>query len=185
MKFGYARVSRDDQNLDLQTDALRRAGVDELYEERMSGTKLSRPKLDELLIKLRRGDTLVVWRLDRLGRTARQLITLAERFEAKGISFISLTENFDTSTPAGKFCFTIFCAAAQMERDVLAERTRHGLTAARARGRVGGRKAQDRRSVDTALRMYSSGLHSITEITRATGLSKTTLYKYVRLSKSE
>lgn len=180
MKFGYARVSRTDQNLDMQIDALTKYGVDEIYEEKVSGTKQSRPELVILLGKLRTGDTLVVWKLDRLGRTVRQLLALSEEFQAKGINFVSLTENFDTTTAMGKACFNIWCVLAQMERDVIAERTKTGLASARARGVKGGRKPHDRKNIDTALKMYFSNDYSISEILRLTGISKTSLYKYVR-----
>ncbi|WP_058486837.1 recombinase family protein [Defluviitalea phaphyphila] len=180
MKFGYARVSKDDQNLDLQIDALRKYGVDEIYTEKITGTKQNRQQLTELLNKLRAGDTLVIWKLDRLGRTTKQLLALAEDFQKRGINFVSITENFDTSTPSGKFVFHIFCAMIQMERDVISERTLAGLAAARKRGRRGGRKPKDKKSIERALKMYFSNEFTIKDIEEATGLSKTTLYKYVR-----
>jgi len=180
MKFGYARVSTDDQNLYLQIDALKDYGVDEIFEEKESGTKKNRPELLSLLSKLRAGDTLVIWRLDRLGRTVKQLLELAEDFEKKGINFVSLQEDFDTSTPMGKFVFVVFCAMAQMERDITSERTKAGMTAAKKRGRVGGRRPKDNKNVEIALKMYYSNEYSIPEIIEATGLSKTTIYKYVR-----
>lgn len=185
MKFGYARVSTNDQNLDLQVDALQKYGVDEIYKEKVTGTKEERQQLTELLNHLRAGDTLVVWKLDRLGRTVKQLLSLAEEFEKKGIFFISIKENFDTSTPVGKFTFHMFCAMAQMERDVIAERTKAGLAAAKKRGRLGGRKPKDPKNVERALKMYFSNEFSIKDIEEATGLSKTTIYKYVREYKKE
>lgn len=180
MKFGYARVSKDDQNLDLQIDALKEYGVDEIYKEKITGKKKDRQQLTELLGKLRTGDTLVIWRLDRLGRTVKQLLALAEDFEKRNIHFVSLTEAFDTSTPMGKFVFHMFCGIAQMERDVIAERTVAGLLAAKKRGRSGGRRPKDSKSIETALKMYFSNEFSIKDIEKATGLSKTTIYKYVR-----
>ncbi len=183
MIFGYARVSTDDQNLDLQIDALSNYGVDEIFEEKISGKKIDREKLNELLIKLRAGDTLVIWRLDRLGRTVKQLLDLAEDFERKEIKLVSLRENFDTATPAGKFAFHLFCAMAQMERDVISERTKSGLEAARKRGRVGGRKPIEDKTIETAMKMYFSNSFSIEEILSVTGVSKSTLYKYIRKSK--
>lgn len=179
MKFGYARVSKTEQNIDLQIDALREYGVDEIFEEKISTRKLSRPKLQELLGKLRSGDTLVVWRLDRLGRTVKQLIALAEDFEEKGINFVSLQENLDTTSATGKFTFHLFCSMAQMERDVISERTKAGLDAARSRGRSGGRKAIDDKTIEKAVKMYKSNEFSIKEILETTGIAKTTLYKYL------
>ena len=179
MRFGYARVSKTEQHIELQIDALRKYGVDEIFEEKISSRKLSRPKLQELLGKLRPGDTLVVWRLDRLGRTVKQLIALAEDFEAKGINFVSLQENLDTTTATGKFTFHLFCSMAQMERDVISERTKAGLDAARARGRNGGRTPVDSKTIEKALKMYKSDEFSIKEILETTGISKTTLYKYL------
>lgn len=179
MKFGYARVSKAEQNIELQIDALREYGVDELYEEKISTHKASRPKLQELLSKLRAGDTLVVWRLDRLGRTVKQLIALAEDFEAMGINFVSIKENLDTTTATGKFTFHLFCSMAQMERDIISERTKAGLDAARSRGRTGGRKAVDEKTIEKAAKMYKSNEFSIKEILETTGISKTTLYKYL------
>lgn len=180
MKFGYARVSGREQNLDLQRDALRNYGIDELYEEKVSGNKEERSQLSEVLRQLRKGDTLVVWKLDRLGRTVKQLLALAEGFEKKGINFVSLTEQFDTSTPMGRYCFTLWCALAQMEREVISERTNAGLKAAKARGRVGGRKPHDPKLVERAIKMYKSNDYSIKDITDSTGISKATLYEYVK-----
>ena len=179
MIFGYARVSKDDQNLDLQRDALRNYGVDEIYEEKISSGK-KRPQLQELIGKLRAGDTLVIWKLDRLSRTVKQLVKLAEDFSKTGINFVSLQEQLDTTTAMGKFCFHIFCAAAQMERDVISERTIAGLNAARARGRKGGRKPVDEDAVALAVKLYRVNELTIAEITEATGISKTSLYKYLR-----
>ena len=179
MIFGYARVSKEDQNIFLQIDALRNYGVDEIFEEKISGRHQRRPKLQELLSKLRAGDTLVIWRLDRLGRTAKQLISLAEDFEKNGIRFVSLKENLDTTTATGKFCFLIFCAIAQMERDVISERTKAGLDAARARGRHGGRPAPDKKKLEKARKMYESQKFSVREIAETVGISVTTFYKYI------
>lgn len=180
MKFGYARVSKDDQNLDLQIDALIEYGVDEIYKEKVTGRKQDRQQLTELLGKIRTGDTLVIWKLDRLGRTVKQLLAIVEDFDRRGINFVSIKEDFDTSTPVGKFVFHIFCAISQMERDVIAERTRAGLAAAKKRGRSGGRRPTDMKTIELALKMYFSNEFSIKDISETTGLSKTTIYKYVR-----
>lgn len=140
MKLGYARVSRTDQNLELQTAALTDAGVERIYKDRMSGAKADRIGLTDLLAVLRKGDTVVVWRLDRLARSLQHLIDLSADFDARGVQLISLTENIDTTTSGGKLFFHIFGAIAEFERNLIVERTTAGLDAARARGRKGGRK---------------------------------------------
>ncbi len=185
MKFGYARVSTNKQITDRQMDALRAYGVDEIFVEKISGTKKSRPQLNILLNKLRTGDTLVIYELKRLGRNTKQLLALAEDFQANGIEFVSLTENIDTTTPMGRFVFTTWCALAQLDRDIISENTKSGLAAAKARGRVGGRKPTEQKKVNTALKMYFSNEYSVKEITDATGVSKTSLYKYVNKNKTE
>jgi len=185
MKFGYARVSTKEQVTDRQIDALRAYGVDEIFVEKISGTKKSRPQLNILLNKLRTGDTLVIYELKRLGRNTKQLLALAEDFQANGIEFVSLTENIDTTTPMGRFVFTTWCALAQLDRDIISENTKSGLAAAKARGRVGGRKPTEQKKVNTALKMYFSNEYSVKEITDATGMSKTSLYKYVNKNKTE
>ncbi len=185
MKFGYARVSTNTQITDRQIDALREYGVDEIFEEKVSGTKKSRPQLNLLLNKLRAGDTLVVYELKRLGRNTKQLLALAEDFQANGVEFVSLTENIDTTTPMGRFVFTTWCALAQLDRDIISENTKSGLASARARGRVGGRKPHDKKKVETALKMYFSNEFSIKEITAATGLSKQSIYDYLHKYKKE
>ena len=185
MKFGYARVSTDKQITDRQMDALRSYGVDEIFEEKISGTKKSRPQLNLLLSKLRTGDTLVVYELKRLGRNTKQLLALAEDFQANGIEFVSLTEQIDTTTPMGRFVFTTWCALAQLDRDIISENTKSGLAAAKARGRVGGRKPSDRKQVEKALKMYYTNDFSVKEILETTGISKTSLYKYVNKNKEE
>ena len=187
MKFGYAGLNKDDQNSDFQIDALNVYGVDEIYEEKVTGgtdTRQNRQQLTELLGKLRAGDTLVIWRLDRLGRTIKQLFGLIKDFEEKGIHFVSLQEKFDTSTPMGKFVYDIFCAMSQMELDVLSERTKVGMIAAKGRSRFCGRKPKENTIVENVLKMYFSTEFSVDDIIETTGLSKTTIYKYVRKYKS-
>ena len=179
MKFGYARVSTEEQVTDRQIDALRAYGVDEIYEEKITGTKRNRPELNKLLSKLRPGDSLVVYELKRLGRNTKQLLAMAEEFQANGIEFVSLTEKLDTSTPMGRFVFTTWCALAQLDRDIISENTKSGLAAARARGRIGGRKPHDPKKIERALKMYFSNQFSIKEITETTGISKPSLYEYV------
>jgi Site-specific recombinases, DNA invertase Pin homologs len=185
MIYGYARVSTKDQNLNLQLDALTKYGVDEIYEEKASTRKADRVVLNELISHLRAGDTLVVWKLDRLGRTVSQLISLAEHFETKGITFVSLQDQFDTSSAVGRAVFHILCVMAQMERDIIKERTMAGLESARQRGVKSGKKPTAKKTVDTALKMYYSYEFSIDDILKATGISKATLYKYIREHKNE
>ena len=185
MKFGYARDSHDDQALDLQIDVLNVYGVDEIYEDRVTGSRQNRQQLTELLGTLRAGDTLVIGRLDRLGRTIKQFFALITDFEQKGIRFVSLQEEFDTSTSMGKSVYGVFCAMAQMELDVISERTKAGMIAAKSRGRFSGRKPKENTNVENALKMYFSSEYSIDHIIETTGLSKTTIYKYVREYKSK
>lgn len=185
MKFGYARVSTEDQVTDRQLDALRAYGVDEIFEEKITGTKRNRPELNKLLSKLRTGDTLVVYELKRLGRNTKQLLAMAEEFQANGIEFVSLTEQLDTTTPMGRFVFTTWCALAQLDRDIISENTKSGLAAAKARGRVGGRKPHDTKQIEKALKMYFSNEFTIREITETTGISKPSIYEYVHKYKEE
>lgn len=183
MIFGYARVSTEDQKTDRQIDALQEYGVDEIYVEKISSTR-DRPQLNLLLNKLRKGDTLVIYELKRLGRKTKQLLALAEEFQEKEINLVSLTEQIDTTTPMGRFIFTTWCALAQLDRDIISENTKSGLAAARARGRIGGRKALDKKKVDQAIKMYNTNQFSVKEITQATGISKTSLYKYINIERS-
>lgn len=140
MLIGYARVSRNDQKLELQTDALTKAGITKIYSDKITGTKVDRPALNECLNFVREGDTLFVWRLDRLARSMKDLIELSFKLQEKNVQLVSLTENIDTSTTTGKLFFHIFGALAEFERNVIIERTYAGLAAARERGKLGGRK---------------------------------------------
>ncbi|EQA1638490.1 recombinase family protein [Enterobacter hormaechei] len=140
MQIGYVRVSTNDQNTDLQRQALERAGCEQVFEEKMSGTVANRPALKKLLRTLNEGDTLVVWKLDRLGRSMRNLVLLVDELRQRGIHFKSLTDSIDTSSPMGRFIFHIMSALAEMERELIVERTRAGLAAAREKGRIGGRR---------------------------------------------
>ena len=182
MEIGYARVSTGEQTLDLQLDALAKAGCGKIYQETASGAKADRPVLDEVLSYLRVGDTLVVWRLDRLGRSLEHLIdgvaTLAER----GIGFRSITEQIDTTTPGGKLIFHVFGALAEFERDLIRERTQAGLAAARARGRLGGRpkKLADTKKWELARTLYDGGQTDIETICATLGVSRATLYRYLK-----
>lgn len=176
MKFGYARVSTQDQNLDRQTDLL--TDCDEVFIEKITGTKASRPELDKMIGKLRTGDIVKVESFSRLGRSTKNLIELVELFEKKGVQLLSVKENFDTTTPQGKLMLTVFQAFSQFERDLIVERTREGLAAARARGRKGGRKPVNEKNVEKALRMYATKQFSIKEIESTCGIGRATLYKY-------
>lgn len=180
MIFGYARVSTQEQNLDLQIDALNKYGVDKIFEEKISGTMTKRPVLDELMRYLRPGDTLVIYKLDRLGRRVRGLINLVEEFKKNNINFVCLQERIDTTTPTGTFVFYVLCAIAQMERDIISERTKAGLAAARARGRKGGRPRVPEKDIQKAIKMYESNSFAVSEIQKITGISRTTLYTYLR-----
>ena len=180
MLIGYARVSTDDQKLDLQMDALKKVGCEKIFDDYMSGTKAERPGLTKALEMCREGDTLVVWRLDRLGRSIKNLIDLAEILEKRGIGLKSCQEAIDTNTSGGKLIFHMFGALAEFERNLLKERTKAGLEAARARGRTGGRpKALDQKKRQLTIDLYQSRKHSVKEICEMMGIGKTTLYKYL------
>jgi DNA invertase Pin-like site-specific DNA recombinase len=175
--FGYARVSTEAQNLDRQLDALEQYGVDIIYNEKMSGTKKNRPELTKLLDRITEGDTVVVESLSRLGRSTKDLIELTETFQSKGVNLVSLKESINTNSPTGKLLFTLMSAIAQFERDVIADRTREGLKAARARGRMGGRPRADPEQVKKAVKLYKTKQYSIKEIEELTGIKKSTLYR--------
>ncbi|MGB0985197.1 MAG: recombinase family protein [Saprospiraceae bacterium] len=184
MKIGYARVSTKEQSLDLQQDALQKEGCEKIYSEQISGAKSERPKLKEMILQLRQGDIIIVWKLDRLGRSLRDLIQLVSNFQDLGIGFKSLQDNIDTTTPTGKLTFHLFAALAEFERDIISTRTKAGLEAARARGRKGGRpkglskKAQDKARLAESL--YKEKERSIAEICDHLSISKPTLYRYLR-----
>jgi DNA invertase Pin-like site-specific DNA recombinase len=181
MNIGYARVSTQDQNLDLQNDALKGAGCDKIYTDKMSGTKTNRPGLDEILGFIRKGDTLVVWKLDRLGRSLKHLIQVMQLLDERGIYFKSVQESLDTSTPGGKLIFHVFGALAEFERDIIRERTLAGLAAARARGRVGGRPRKlSKKQVEMAKNLMKDISIPIAEICETMGVSKATLYRYTK-----
>jgi DNA invertase Pin-like site-specific DNA recombinase len=181
MRIGYARVSTQLQNLDLQQDALKRAGCEQVVVEVASGQGSRRSGLEQVRDILRPGDVLVVWRLDRLGRSLKHLIELLTELERQGIGFQSLQEAIDTTTPGGRLVFHIFGALAEFERNLIRERTKAGLTAARARGRIGGRqKALSATEREMAVALYHQKTHSVAEICRTMRISKPTLYSYVR-----
>jgi DNA invertase Pin-like site-specific DNA recombinase len=184
MLIGYARVSTNEQHLDLQRDALRKAGVSakHLYTDTITGTKSERPGLEEALSHLRDGDTFVVWRLDRLGRSLKHLIETVTKLQEQHIAFKSITENIDTSTATGQLVFHLFGALAEFERNLITERTMAGLEAARARGRTGGRpKLKTSLSkVAMAKKLYADHTNSIRDICRTLHISRATLYRYLK-----
>jgi DNA invertase Pin-like site-specific DNA recombinase len=181
MKIGYARVSTIDQNPDLQKDALREMGCERIIEDTASGKNVDRPGLNSLKEILRPGDELVVWRLDRLGRSLKELIEWINYLEEKGVAFQSVQESINTSTSTGKLVFHIFGALAEFERNLIRERTQAGLVAARARGKLGGRPtALDNERQRTIVQIYKDGNLPVKEICEMFGITKPTLYKYVR-----
>lgn len=184
--LGYARVSTPEQDLALQEDALNAAGCLKVFSDVASGAKTARPDLDKLMEYLRPGDTLVVWKLDRLGRNTQHLIDTVTGLRDRGVHFRSLTEGIDTSTPTGKLVFHIFAALAEFERDRIIERTEAGLAAARARGRFGGRRRSlTPRQVRTLLEMYDSREHAVVAIAETLGTSTATVYREVERRNSQ
>jgi DNA invertase Pin-like site-specific DNA recombinase len=178
LNFGYARVSTSDQDEALQLDALRVARCERIFVDKASGKLEHRPALDEMLGVLRAGDTLVVWRLDRLGRSLRHLIDIVSNLEHRGVALRSLRESIDTSTPGGKLIFHVFGALAEFERDLIRERTAAGLAAARARGRTGGRPTVwSAEKLRTARAMYEAGDHDVSSIARVLGVSRASVYR--------
>ena len=180
MLVGYARVSTQDQNLHLQQDALKSAGCQKIFEDKASGSIAQRDGLDKALAMLRAGDTLVVWKLDRLGRSLKHLVETVQTLQAAGIGFKSLQENLDTTSSGGKLVFHFFAALAEFERDIIRERTQAGLTAARARGRQGGRPKGRDVTKQAAVRSLSKDRsRSVTEICQMLGISRTSYYRYL------
>ena len=180
MNIGYARVSTHDQNLDLQLDALHQAQCERIFQDKSSGAKAARIGLDDALGFMRAGDVLIVWRLDRLARSLKHLIELVEALERQGCGLRSLQESIDTTSSSGKLVFHLFGALAEFERNLIKERTRAGLEAARARGRKGGRhKALSADQEQLAIRLYQEKEHSVPQICKLVGVSKPTLYKYL------
>lgn len=185
MKIGYARVSTRDQNLDLQIDALKKAGCDDtyIYMEQITGATRERPELQKLLSQIRVGDVIVIWKLDRLGRSLADLVHLVNEIQSKGAGLQSLHDNIDTTTPQGKLTFHIFAAIAEFEREIIRERTKAGLASARARGRKGGRpkgltkEAQVKAAAAVSLYQQKK---SVSEICKTLDISKKTFYKYLR-----
>lgn len=178
--IGYARVSKESQNLDRQLDALEKYGVDIIYNEKMTGTKKDRPELQKMLERMTAGDFVVVEALSRLSRSLADLIQLMELFKSKGVHLVSLKESIDTNSSTGKLLFVLISAIAQFERDVIADRTKEGLNAARSRGRVGGRPKVNSELLSKAIKLYESKQYSVKDIVDLTGVKRATLYKYLQ-----
>ncbi|MBN9565284.1 MAG: recombinase family protein [Alphaproteobacteria bacterium] len=186
MKIGYARISTHDQNLDLQEDALKAAGCGKIFMDRQSGATLDRPGLKDALDYVRAGDTLVVWRFDRLARSLKDLVQLIASLEERGVAFTSLTESIDTASPGGKLVFHIFGALAEFERNLIRERTKAGLNAARARGREGGRPPSLKPNDQELLKKLArDSMLTPKEIQKMFGISKATLYRYAKLNRTQ
>jgi DNA invertase Pin-like site-specific DNA recombinase len=182
LRIGYARVSTHDQNLEMQLDALKKTGCKRIFTDKLSGSQVERPGLKEALSQLREADTLVVWKLDRLGRSVKGLVDLVNELETQKVHFQSITDGIDTKTPAGRFFFHVMASLAQMERELIMERTRAGLEAARRQGRVGGRKRQMTDSkVQAARKLLASGTLP-QEVAHSLGVSVPTLYRWVPAS---
>jgi DNA invertase Pin-like site-specific DNA recombinase len=182
MLVGYVRVSTVEQNNNLQKDALKKAGCKKIFSDSVSGVKAERPGLEAALDFMRKGDILVVWRLDRLGRSIQDLLSIVSRLELKETAFKSLTEAIDASTSTGRLIFHIFGAMAEFERNLIRERTCAGLMAARARGRVGGRpKKLNASKVELVKKLYKDRKHSIKQISEMVGISRSSIYNYIEV----
>lgn len=185
MRIAYARVSTADQSLDSQMDALKKAEYDRIYTEKASGGKDDRPELAKALEMLREGDTFIVYKLDRLARSTLKLIETLDLLNKKGVKFVSLSDNIDTSTAAGKAMFGMMAVFAEFERSIIRERTVAGLEAARARGRKGGRPMTDKKKLDKAIKLHESGQFTVTQIEEMSGVSKGSLYRELNRRKQE
>mgnify|MGYP003477831737 FL=1 len=182
MLIGYARVSTQDQNLDLQSEALTKAGCEKIFNDKISGSRAERPGLTKALEMLREGDTLVVWKLDRLGRSVKNLVDLVGELHQQGIQFKSLTDAIDTGTPSGRFFFHVMASLAEMERELTVERTRAGLEVARQLGRKGGRRRQMTESkIESAKRLLANGVPP-RDVAMNLGVSVPTLYRWIPAS---
>lgn len=177
--YGYARVSTADQTLDLQIDALNKYGVNKIYQEKASGAKDDREELNKVLDRLDEDDTLVVYKLDRLARSTVKLIQVLGEIQQKEAHLVSINDNIDTTTAAGKALFGMLAVFAEFERNIIIERTQAGLKAARARGRKGGRPVSDQRKLEQALKLYDAEKHTVKEIEELTGVKRATLYRAI------
>lgn len=186
MLIGYARVSTKDQNTDLQINDLKKSGCEKIFEEKASGAQRDRPQLTAALNYIRKGDTLVVWKLDRLARSLKQLIETIEDLSGRGIGFRSLTENIDTTTPGGKLIFHLFGSLAEFERGIIRERTKAGLEAARANGKFGGRPiALSAGDLETAKTLLQNPKITFSEVAKRLGVGVATLYRHLPGGRSE
>jgi DNA invertase Pin-like site-specific DNA recombinase len=185
MIIGYARVSTVDQSLDLQIDALTEFGCEEIFQEKVSGAKDDREELLQALRMLRAGDKFVVYKLDRLARSTKRLIEIADALREKGVEFVSIQDKIDTSTPAGKAMFGMLSVLAEFERDIIRERTMAGLKAARARGRKGGRPKVNQQKLNQAVAMYHSKRMTVKEIEEATEVSAATIYRELKKEQTQ
>ncbi len=186
MKIGYARVSTLDQNLDLQLDTLKQFGCEQIFEEKISGASKERPQLIKLFSILRKGDSVVVWKLDRLGRSLRDLIDLISKMKDLGVTFVSIQDSIDTSTATGRFTFNIFASLAEFEREIISERTRAGLAAARARGRKGGRPPGYSKEIISKIKavkvLYDQQDKTVQEIADDLSISRATAYRFLKIA---
>lgn len=184
MKIGYARVSTREQNLTMQVIALEKVGCERIYEEVVSGVKVARPVLDNLITQLRPGDVLVIWKLDRLGRSLKNLVELVQKLIENNIGLCSINDPVDTTSSQGRLIFNIFASLAEFERDIICERTQAGLNAARSRGRFGGRPRGLSRAAEAtacaAETLYKEKKLSVMDVCKKLSISKSTLYKYLR-----
>lgn len=181
MKIGYARVSTSDQNLDLQIDALQQAGCERIYQDTITGSSTKRPEFDKMIDSLRAGDVLTVWKLDRIGRSLKHLLQIADDLQEKGIHLHIITQGIDTSSPAGKMLFSIMGSIAEYEKTLIQERVQAGLQAARLRNRVGGRpNSLNSEQKKQIVAMYQSKSSSVSAIAKTFGVSRPTIYKVVR-----
>ncbi|RYE20037.1 MAG: recombinase family protein [Sphingobacteriaceae bacterium] len=189
MKIGYARVSTQDQNLDLQLNELTKFGCTTIYQEKVSGRNTERAELKKLLLGVRKGDEVVVWKLDRLGRSLRDLVDLVALLQEKGVDFVSLHDHINTTTATGRFTFNIFASLAEFERDIIRERTKAGLAAAKARGRLGGRPAgltpEKMQLALTAKDLHDTGKYSISEVAKRLKLPIATCYRYLTFVRNQ
>lgn len=185
MKIGYARVSTIDQSLDMQLDALKGAGCERVYTEKASGANDERKELQRALDSLRKGDIFVVYKLDRLARSTKKLIEVYEQLAKLGVELVSISDGMDTTTPTGRAMFKMIGVIAELEREMIVERTKAGLQAARARGRMGGRPKTDAKKMERAIKLYYLGSHTVREIEEMTGVKKATLYREINNSKGK
>ena len=180
MIFGYCRVRTEEQVLDRQLESLKKYNCDEIFMEKITGTKANRPELNKLKEKVREEDIVVIESLSRLGRSTKNLLELVEYFKGKKVKLISTKENIDTESATGQLLLTVLSAISQFERDLTVERTKEGLVAARARGRKGGRPKSDEKALNKAIKLYQSKEYSIKEIVSMTGISQSTIYRNIK-----